>query len=231
MKKQFAIFATVAALTGAFLFSACGKKETVKQYAWLDVIQTSPEAPGLNVFLDSATKLNSFVLTLGANTGYQRVDPLQKIFNAYTYRLNAKDTLLFTTNISIKGSANYSLFIIDSLKKISTLLIEDDLHTPPTGKAYVRFLNLSPNGPRIDVANQGGSVVSWNIPFKEVRGFTELKAGVYNLEMRRTGSDTLVARMPPMVFNSGKVYTVYAKGFDSTTGKLAIASSLILNRP
>ncbi len=108
---------------------------------------------------------------------------------------------------------NYSVFAIDSVSKISALVLTDDSTAPASGKAHVRFVHLSPNAPAVDVAVTGGAVVFGNKAFKDYTAFTPLDAGTYNLEVRVAGTSTVALPLPGITLQAGKIYRflVFAK--------------------
>ena len=124
---------------------------------------------------------------------------------------------------------NYSVFAIDSVSKISALVVADDLTTPASGKAHVRFIHLSPNAPAVDVALTGGGVVFGNKSFKDYTAFTPLDAGTYNLEVRVAGTATVALPLPGIALQAGKIYTVFAKGFLGGSGAQALGAEIIVN--
>lgn len=229
MKKQFSLIATV--VVAAFsLFSACKKEEEPVKYGHLNIIHTSPDAPGFNVYNDS-TIINPFVLLYGANTGYLPLEVGSKSLRAHTYRVDSTDTLLVKADVTLKENQNYSLFFIDSAKKISSLFVPDDLNTPPNGKAKIRFINLSPDTIIVNVVNHLTSgTIFRNLAFKDNTGFTEVNSGVYDWDLRNKYTDALVYRIPTLVLSSGKIYTVYTQGFRTAEGPTALSSAVIVNK-
>jgi hypothetical protein len=138
-------------------------------------------------------------------------------------------TNVINADITFEGNKSYSLFAIDSVSKLSTLLTVDDLTTPAAGKAHVRFIHLSPDAPAVDIAVVGGPVVFPNSSFKQASAFTPLAAGTYNLEVRVAGTSTVALTLPPITVADGKIYTVFAKGFLTGTGTQALGAEIIVN--
>lgn len=231
MKKRFALIAASLLVAGTSIFTACKKEETPKKYAQINVFHVSPDAPRFNVFADSTSQINDYVMGYGDYTGYKQIEADKRIFTAQTYRVDSADTVAYKMELMLKEKATYSFFLIDSFRKMSGLLVADELSNPPAGKAFVRFIHLSPNAPRVDlVKTSDSSTVFGNLSFKDVTAFTAMPAGVYDWDIRRAGSDTVVAVVPTMVFNTGKIYTVYLKGLVNGAPKKQLEFSLITNR-
>jgi hypothetical protein len=138
-------------------------------------------------------------------------------------------TTVINADLTIDENKNYSVFAVDSVSKISAVVVADDLTAPASGKAHVRFIHLSPNAPAVDVAVTGGAVVFGNKSFKDATAFTPLDAGTYNLEVRVAGTTTVALPLPGITLEAGKIYTVFAKGFLGGTGSEALGAQIIVN--
>ena len=212
-------------------FTACSDDEETSTptptntTAKVQVTHASPDAPGVDLLVDN-TKVNTAALEFLGSTAYLSVNA-----GSRNIKVNAAGTSTSVINADVPFVAgkNYSLFAVDSLKKISAVLVEDDLTAPAAGKAHVRFIHLSPNAPAVDVALAGGSVVWGDYSFKEGSAFAPLDAGTYNLEVRLAGTTTVVLPLPNITLTAGKIYTVFAKGFVGGTGAQALGAQIIVN--
>ncbi|CAN5640641.1 DUF4397 domain-containing protein [soil metagenome] len=209
----------------SFTMSSC-KKDSTDSNAKVLVVHASPDAPGVDLLVDN-TKVNSAALNYPTNTGYLTVKA-----GTRNIKVNAAgtSTSVINADIPFTKDKNYSLFAIDSLSVISALLLEDDLTAPASGKAHVRFVHLSPDAPAVDVALAGGAVLFGAYEFEDASAFTPLDAGTYNLEVRVAGTSTVVLPLPGIVLTSGKIYTVFAKGFLGGTGAQALGAEIIINK-
>ncbi len=231
MKKQFTL-AAAALIAGISLLSACKKEEVVKKYAKLNVVHAGVSTPGVNIKLgdSTSTKLNNFVLGYLANTGYQPAEEGTKTLFVNTFLVGSQDTLLTKTELILKEKMNYSVFIVDSFSTPTTIFVGDDWKNPENGQAMIRMLQLSPNAPRLDVTNDTGKKYFANMAYKNVSGYTAIDAGVYQWELRDTNSTNIIAELPTMIFNTGKVYTIYIHGIDKMAGEKRLMTSVIVNK-
>ena len=224
MKKNFLVLTSVALIAAIVMVSSC-KKDEAKTYAKVLVTHASPNAPGVDLLVDGS-KQNSAALTFPNNTGYLAVES-----GARNIKVNVTgtSTTVINADLTLEKDKNYSVFAIDSVSKISALVLTDDLTAPASGKAHVRFVHLSPNAPAVDVAVTGGGVVFGNKSFKDYTAFTPLDAGTYNLEVRVAGTSTVALPLPGITLEVGKIYTVFAKGFLGGTGAEALGAQIIVN--
>ncbi len=223
------IFKTTTLFIAAAIisFSSCTKKnDDTTFYSSLSVTHASPDAPAVDIYIDNS-KVTTTPFSFSNTTGYLK--------NLISGKRNIKVNVAGTTtnvinaDITFDGNKSYSLFAIDSVSKLSTILSVDDLTAPAAGKAHVRFIHLSPDAPAVDIAVVGGPVVFPNSSFKSVSAFTPLGAGTYNLEVRVAGTTNVALTLPSITLESGKIYTVYAKGFLGGTGAQALDAGIIVN--
>lgn len=232
MRNTINLLSGILLMTGsALLFSACSKDEAVvtpaKNYAKVLVAHASPNAPAVDLLVDNS-KVNATGLGFPNNTGYLSVEA-----GTRSIKVNATGTLttVIEANLDLVKDVNYSIFAVDSVSKIAPLVITDDLTSPASGKAHVRFVHLSPNAPAVDVAvASSGTVVFGNKKFKEFTNFTALDAGDYNLDVRVAGTSTVALVLPKITLEAGKIYTVFAKGFLGATGIQALGAEIIVNK-
>lgn len=225
MKNRIILLATL--LVSAIMILPSCKKEENKTYANILVTHASPNAPGVDLLVD-AKVVNSAALNFPNNTGYLAVES-----GTRNIKVNASGTTTTVINadLTFEKDKNYSIFAVDSLSKISAIVLTDDLTAPASGKAHVRFVHLSPNAPAVDVAvSSSGAVVFGNKSFKEYTAFTPLDAGPYNLDVRVAGTTTVALTLPTITLEAGKIYTVYAKGFLGGTGAQALGAEIIVNK-
>lgn len=227
--KSTKFFLIGSLLIGCSALFSCKKDDasSTKTYAKVLVAHASPNAPGVDLLIDN-TKQNTTALSFLGNTSYLSVESGKR-----NIKINAAGTTTSVINadLDLVKDVNYTIFAVDSLSKISPLVLTDDLTMPATGKAHVRFVHLSPNAPAVDIAvASSGAVVFGNKKFKEYTSFTPLAAGDYNLDVRVAGTSTVALVLPKITLESGKIYTIYAKGFlGVTTGSQALGAQIITN--
>ena len=214
---------------GATLFTSCkddDEEEVIPAGSGkVMIIHASPDAPDVDLLLDN-TQLNSVPVSFLDNTAY-----LTAASGTRTLKINVAGTTTtaLTANLSVSSGKSYSVFAVDSVASLSGLVFEDNLSTPASGKAHIRFIHLSPNAPAVDVALDGGAVVFGDYEFKEGSAFTPLDAGTYDLEVRVAGTSTVALDLDPITLTAGKIYTVYAKGFLGGAGDQELGAQIIQN--
>ena len=229
MKRLF--LGTAGALAVAMAFVACEDDETMDPAtARVMVVHASPNAPAVDVRVNNNIALSN--VAYPANSNYNNVTAGNTNIKISP---TGTTTYVIDGNVTLNANTSYSVFAIDSVSKIKAAAVADDLTTPATGKAHVRFFHFSPNAPAVDIAVTGGPVVFSNRTFNDqsttasLAAFTPLDAGTYNLEVRLAGTSTVVLPLPGVTLTAGKIYTVFAKGFVGGTGVQALGAQVILN--
>lgn len=232
MRKTISFISSALLIAGAsMILGSCGKDDSTvtpaKTYAKVLVAHASPNAPAVDLLIDNS-KVNSTGLGFPNNTGYLNVESGKR-----NIKVNPTGTMtsVIAADLDFTKDMNYTIFAVDSVSKISPLVLTDDLTAPAAGKAHVRFVHLSPNAPAVDVAvASSGAVVFGNKKFKEFTNYTPLDAGDYNLDVRVAGTTTVALVLPKITLEAGKIYTVFAKGFLGATGVQALGAEIIVNK-
>lgn len=219
-------------LSAAFAFTAltgCDKDDDEVAKANVMVVHASPNAPAVDVRVNDAVVRSN--LAYPSNTGY-----LQANAGATNLKVSPAGTTTYVinANVTLDAMKNYSVFALDSVSKIKAAVVMDDLTAPASGKAHVRFFHLSPNAPAVDIAVASGPVLFPNRMFNDqtnasYTAFTPVNAGTYNLQVKLAGTSTVVLDLPNISLASGKIYTVFAKGFVGGTGAQALGAEIIAN--
>ncbi|GIU73930.1 MAG: hypothetical protein KatS3mg004_1017 [Bryobacteraceae bacterium] len=77
--------------------------------------------------------------------------------------------------------------------------------------ARVRIVHASPDAPAVDIYVNGGMVLE-NMPFREYSEYLSLPAGTYTVEIKVSGTNTVVKQLSVPV-QAGKDYTAIAVGY------------------
>lgn len=209
MKHPFVYLCLVLFSSSAF-FSSCRPDNNtgISTLSNVMLVHASPNTPDVDLYLNDVLQNGNGFAYGDASTYVQSFTGLINI------RLNERGTanVLVDKGVEFNQNGNYSIFVIDTLPDVKTMVLEDDLSEPQLGKAKVRFIHLSPDAPAVDVLNLlDSSVVVSNMSFKSYTAFLPLNAGVYDLGIRVVGDSSIIP-LPSLTLSAGKVYTAMAKG-------------------
>lgn len=205
---------------GTFLLTATGcnldsdEPEVLPPVSYVALYQASPNSPDLNIILDDKVIDNAFEYT--DHTGYLR-------FFTGTRTLEfgpaGASNIVIDTTMKFDEAKAYSIFVVDRYQDADLLILNDDTNAPASGKAKVRFLNLSPDAPKLTLREAEASTPMFTgQEFKAPSDFMEVDAKKYNLVVTNdTGDETLLS-MPNAVLLEGWSYTILVRGFQSPPG-------------
>lgn len=188
-------------------------------------IHTSPDAPPVDIYSDGVFQAN---IDFPENTNYIVLPAGDRNLKV---NVEGTDTTAIGPAIfTIAKDTFTSVFAVDRVAQIDALDVLDDLSAPSAGKAKVRFLHLSPDAPPVDITLTDGSILFGDFEFKEVSPFNEFDPGTYDLQVRLTGSTTVVLSIPGVVLDAGKIYTIFANGLVTPgPNEPSLAADIIVN--
>src|SRR5690606_23939038 len=106
----------------------------------------------------------------------------------------------------------YSVFAVNTPGNTELIGFEEQFIVPNTGKAAIRFFQLSPDAPTLKVSISGETANLGTYEFKQASGYMEINE-VLNKKMYLIDyntNDTIFSKN--MNFTNGRLYSVVAKG-------------------
>jgi hypothetical protein len=187
----------------------------VKPISGLAFVDASVDAPALDFYL-SGQQVNLSPVSPGNFFNY---------FNAYsgkvpaTFYQTATTTLIAKDTITLVANHGYTLFLANVVAHPDFILTADSLTAPASGAISVRLVNASPDAGSVDLIVKGAStsIVS-NASYKFVSAFASATVSVSDsLQVRQSGTSTILATVPASHFINGSVFTVWLYGLANTT--------------
>lgn len=220
---------TLFVLIAFTALTSCKKTETTDPtIAYIRVVNTSPSLATYNAYFNS-TKLNSAALPFGGAASYASFTA-----GAYTLKFttaSGTESLLSKT-VTLNASTYYSTYLINKPAALDIYTIGDDLSVPAADKAYIRFINLSPDATAFDLIKTGGTTALFTgKTFKNASAFITVDAGSYSLDAKETSSGTVKATTGSTTFTAGYHYDVILNGLvtpaNDTERTLSLQATLI----
>jgi len=214
----------------AVVLSSCVKSSTNNTpppaVAALMFVQAAPDQAPID-FVLGALRLNQTPINYGENSLYFNVNPGS--FRAAFYT-DAAQQVILTDTLHFNQNVAYSLFLANKPGHVETVLLTDTLNKPAGGGASIRFINLSPDAPAVDLAVHGGGVLVANKSYKGRSSFAPVAANNgYTLEVRQAGTNTVLATLSNVTLTGGGLYTVWFHGLAAGTTSADKLSVDIIN--
>jgi len=200
---------TFLLLLGTLTLSSCAKKdEVVQETSVLRYINASPTLGTFNIYANTI-RLNTAAIPFGGGVSYaQYVSGLQSI--VYT---TASDTQpLLTKQITLANGKGYTLYLIDKNDKLDALLVTDEMPTSTSTKSFVKFYNLSPDAPALNLDISDGSNLVKDKTYKTGSDFVTLDAKTYTFQIKDASTGTVKATLTDVDIAAGRYYTIIARG-------------------
>jgi hypothetical protein len=215
------IATTAIALASMFVVAGCGDDEAENPMlpndpgqASLRVLHLSPDAPGVDVFLNSGSTPAVSNLEFQRGTAYVLVD-------AGSYRIdiaangNAIDQAVLTVpSLALEADKSYTAVAYNQLALIAPLALADELEGLASDKIRVRAIHTAVGIGQVDIWNipssGSPSILYENVDFSAVGPYFDLPAGAYTL-----GFDVNNDATPDVVFSlpalpAGTIANVFA---------------------
>ena len=214
----------------SLLFTSClkNKNDYVRPpAAYVAFFQASPGEQPLDLYFNN-NKVNQLPLHYGDGIDYFQAYPGLRTVNLY--HTGGMSTVLSDT-ITLNPNIAYSLFMVNTAASPGLFLVTDSISRPANGKATVRFINVSPDAPAVDLAVQDSAAFITNKAFKGFSAFIPKNGGqTYNFEIRRHGTNTVLTTLSGVTLNSGLVYTIWLHGLaNSAVPEDQLAASIVAN--
>lgn len=211
----------------SFALSSCIKSHDdtpPAPVAVLSVIQDSPGQPPLDFTLNG-TRVNSTQIVYGSGLDYFRAFSGKRTAAFVT----AGGATVLSDTMTLKQNYAYTLCLVNKAATPGFLLLNDAIAAPTPGNANLRFVDLSPDAPAVDLAIKDGAVLVPNKAFKGFSSFSSIEAKTYTFEIRQAGTNTVLATLSNKVINPGFVYTIYFRGLNDATDGNKLTADLIIN--
>jgi hypothetical protein len=105
---------------------------------------------------------------------------------------------------------------------VNAVKIADDFSTLSTSAASYRFFNMCPDVPLVDLyfnstAVQAGRSTADNVSNTGYNAFQSATPGAYNLQVKKAGTDSVVASLSGVSLAAGTASTIFLKGRSAST--------------
>ncbi|MDG2422416.1 MAG: DUF4397 domain-containing protein [Phycisphaerales bacterium] len=178
------------------------------------VIHASPDAPAVDVKVNGARAIEQ----LPFNEGTPYTSLPADTYNIQVVPAGLDDPVVIDATLPL-DAFDYSVIAINTLANIQPLVLVDNNEL--WADARIRFVHASPDAPAVDIAlANGGPVLFSNVSFGENGGYISVPGGIYDLEARVAGTDTVALDVPGLNVTGFRSFTVVATGL--LTGEPAL---------
>jgi len=209
MKHITRLFA-LALLSGfALLTAGCGDDD---HRAQLRVVHASPDAPNVDVLVDSKIVLTD--VPYEAASKYLTVKAGSRKIEV---RATGGSADVISASAPLTTNKAYTVLAVDFLANITPLILTDDNTPPSSGQIKLRLVHASPSAGPVDIyVEPPGTDINTvsptltNVPFKAASDYLAVAAGSYEVFITPTGSKTVAIDSGSITIAAGAIRTAVA---------------------
>lgn len=216
-------------LLTATVFSSCLKHndadDVVTPAGLVCVINTSPDAPAQDFYLNN-NKVNLNPISYGRGLDYSGAYTGKRTVNFYSA---GTTTLTKSDTLTVVANKYYSVYLANVAAHPDIVVLRDTISQPAAGKSTIRLVNLSPDAPNVDLVINN-TVLAANKAYKGSSGFVPVNGNTsYTIEVRQTGTATVLASITNVTLYANSVYTVWLQGLKNATDQSKLTAGLQQN--
>lgn len=193
------------------LVQSCSKESSPPpNTAFLSITNTAPTLGTFNIYLNQNKANGSSAVNFGGTLPYFQIGA-----GEYTAKITTESSTesLLSKNITLEKDKVYSLFIINKPGQLDYLQVTDNIKNPVAEKAFIRFINLSPDAPALNLAFKDSTTLIQDKAYKAVSDFIEVNAKVYNFEIKDKATGLVKGDpLQSVDLKAGKTYTIISRG-------------------
>jgi len=175
--------------------------------AYIRMFHAAPGAPEVDIYANG--KQVAKRLAYGQFTDY--ISLAMGTYTIEAFPVGLKDSPVLRITLPIESKV-YTLALIGILPRIGILPIVDEFVAFSPGTANIRFANLSPNAPSLNLALRGGLNLFTDVSYTEVSDYIPMRPGNYNLVVTPATSSTVVTAVPRVRILPRRNLTFYVLG-------------------
>ena len=196
----------------AWMSIGCGSDDPLRfedETSQFKVVHASPDAGQIDILWDQSIVLED--VPYRVSSGY-----LETTANSHSLGVvptGVSTPLLIDDDFLMAIDNSYSIVVTGLLAQndLQAMFLIDNRKSIPE-RANVRFVNVSPDAGALDLAFTGGAVLFSNVGYRGATNYVELAGGKFNMELRATGTTTVVLPMPNTPMFGSLNYTYYVIG-------------------
>jgi len=254
---------TIVLMGGMVLAAACKKEATTPYHyttgdsARISITNISPSIANLQLFVNNqffplpdspivfgATATVTFIVNPDSYHADTFLIPYVNIKSGYqqlAFMPDVNGSTVSVVNNYFEPYASYSLFLTDTLihGKVTSVLVKDNIIQTDTSKCQLRFLNLAPNAPPLDIwAYPDAGYDGYRLfsdcaylpndfnSFQSAQSFSILQAGLYYFEATLAGTNNIVSG-GYLYLKGRNAVTLFTKGYLTGYGTAGLAVGVI----
>ncbi|HVM87254.1 MAG TPA: DUF4397 domain-containing protein [Puia sp.] len=243
--KNYNYFILIMGL-GCIILSCKKEQSTAKtaqpSYSLISITNAAAKTDSFKFYVDDSLVPLPVSLLFGSteffpveNSENTNKTPYKYILSGYReigFRKSGGNVYQVFFNQYFEAGSRYSIFLADTIThgQLKYIVLKDNTGLPDSTKSQIRFINLSPDAPAMDIwvfpdagndgyklfTNRSYAVLDYSV-LLESQTFKTINAGPYYFVATAAGTSDIIME-GGLILPGRSVITVYAKGLVSTSG-------------
>lgn len=179
-----------------------------QQFSYMRLLHASPNMQPVDVYANSSPI--ALGLAYRGFTEYLQMIPGR--YNIQIFRAGTTGPALLNTTIELPVQSINTAVIIGLSPNIAMKTFFETVIQIPPGQLYLRFANLVPNSPDMDLVLSDGTRLFEDVTFGMATNYRPITAGIYAFNLVQSDTDTRLLYVPNISLGEGRFYTIYAVG-------------------
>ena len=207
---------------------SCKKEEqVVNSISYFRIINASPTLATVDAYINSQ-KSNTAALPFGGTIRY--VQPTSGQCDVKFTVANDVTDVLLNKSVTLTTNSAYSYYLIGKGANLDGLLITDVMTNTATDKAYVKFINLSPDAPELSLTVLGGASLATSKAYKASSEFVAVDVKTQSFEIKNNAGVVQTTLLDEQI-QGGRYYTIIARGLKTPgNNDQAFSAQAIINQ-
>lgn len=205
---------TLLSLIALFLITVCiascskNDSNSVSLSAYVTAVNAAEASAPQDFYADNS-KISASAIAYTQSTAYLAVKAGDR---QVQFKTAATATVNSSATVSTVGNNYYTVFYTEDKSTVTT----HDEHAAPSGKARVRFINLSSAvNSSVDFGLTAGNKLASGLAYKAASAYYDVDAAS-SFSLYAAGSSTVLLSIPATI-QVGRIYTIYVSGATQAT--------------
>jgi hypothetical protein len=206
---RFFVLAMIAMIASFTVFTTgCGDDGRAR----LRVVHASPDAPNVDVLVDSKAVLTNVAYATASQYLASR-DGSHKI----EVRATGASQDVINATVNLANRKDYTVLAVDLLANITALVLTDDNTPPAAGQIKLRLVHASPSAGNVDIYVEAPgtdintvSPTLTNVAFKGASTYLSVPAGSYEVFITQTTTKNIAFDSGSLAISAGQIRTAVA---------------------
>ena len=181
---------------------------TRQTVSYIRLLHASPGAPAVDVYANNSLIARN--LAYRGFTEYMQILPGR--YHVVIFPTGTTGPALVDTEVEVPFKSIITAAVIGIAPNVGIKAFFEPVLQIPQGMLYLRFSNLVPDSPELDLALSNGTMLFEGVSYGAATNYIAVYPGDYTFTLQQSGTGRRLLYVPNIHLLPGRFYTVYAVG-------------------